>query len=83
MIVFSHCRIQKSDNKVLYTSNNDIVLFGISDLQDTLNYLEQSPKDFKGKKLFNGRSFKSWEGNNGIATLEWFRIESQCIVGGS
>lgn len=40
-------------------------------------------KNFKGKKLFDGKTFKGWEGNNGEETFKWFRIEEECIVGGT
>lgn len=44
-----------------------------------LNILEK----FKGETVFNATSFEGWEGNNGKSSMEWFRIEKGCIVGGS
>ncbi len=39
--------------------------------------------DFKGKPLFDGKSFCGWEGNNGKSSEQWFRIENGTIVAGS
>lgn len=38
---------------------------------------------FKGKKIFDGKSFKGWRGNNGASSMELFRIEDGAIVGGT
>lgn len=40
-------------------------------------------KGFKGKPLFNGKTFKGWTGNNGDNSMKWFRIEEGAIIGGS
>lgn len=40
-------------------------------------------RTFKGKRLFDGQTFRGWEGNNGEASMKLFRIEDNCIVGGS
>lgn len=40
-------------------------------------------KGFKGKALFNGKTFKGWTGNNGDNSMKWFRIEEGAIIGGS
>lgn len=38
---------------------------------------------FKGKELFDGKTFKGWMGNNGEESMKWFRIEDGAIVAGS
>lgn len=39
-------------------------------------------KSFKGKPLFDGKTFNGWTGNNGKSSMEWFRIENGAIVAG-
>lgn len=43
----------------------------------------ETDKNFKGKSLFNGKNFDGWEGNNGDATMEWFRIQDGTLIGGT
>lgn len=38
---------------------------------------------FKGKKIFNGKDFDGWEGNDGDNSMAHFRIDKKAIVGGS
>ncbi|WP_238618375.1 family 16 glycoside hydrolase [Bacteroides thetaiotaomicron] len=38
---------------------------------------------FKGVKIFNGKNFDGWEGNDGENSMAHFRIEKHAIVGGS
>ncbi len=38
---------------------------------------------FRGKKIFDGKTFKGWHGNNGESSMEWFRVEDGAIVGGT
>ena len=40
-------------------------------------------KEFKGKAIFDGKTFSGWKGNNGQTSLDWFRIEDGAIVGGT
>lgn len=37
---------------------------------------------FKGTRIFNGKNFEGWEGNDGENSLAHFRIEKHSIVGG-
>lgn len=37
---------------------------------------------FKGTRIFNGKNFEGWEGNDGENSLTHFRIEKHSIVGG-
>lgn len=38
---------------------------------------------FKGTKIFNGKDFDGWEGNDGENSMAHFRIEKRAIVGGT
>ncbi|MGN0281088.1 MAG: family 16 glycoside hydrolase [Prevotella sp.] len=40
-------------------------------------------QDFKGKPIFDGKTLNGWEGNDGEASLKWFRVEKGAIVAGS
>jgi sugar phosphate isomerase/epimerase len=40
-------------------------------------------QEFKGKPIFNGKTFKGWTGNNGKESMKWFRIEEGAIIGGN
>lgn len=56
-------------------------------LEPTDTQADSSPTDilrcFKGRALFDGKSFDGWVPNNGEASMAWFRIEDGVIVGGS
>ena len=38
---------------------------------------------FKGKRIFDGKTFKGWHGNNGASSMDFFRVEDGAIVGGT
>lgn len=38
---------------------------------------------FKGSRIFNGKNFEGWEGNDGENSMVHFRIEKRSIVGGT
>lgn len=44
----------------------------------TVDILQQ----FRGKRIFDGKTFSGWEGNDGERSMALFRIEDGCIVGG-
>ncbi|MGN1374986.1 MAG: family 16 glycoside hydrolase [Prevotella sp.] len=52
-----------------------------SDATDEIN--SSNFGEFKGKSLFDGKTFNGWEGNNGAESMKWFRIENSAIVAGS
>ena len=41
------------------------------------------PAHFEGTRLFNGKDFEGWEGNDGEYSMAHFRIEKRAIVGGN
>lgn len=38
---------------------------------------------FKGTRIFDGKTFDGWEGNDGESSMAHFRIEKRAIVGGN